>query len=105
MIRVPVNTVKSIVVFSNGYDATSDLDINDAIDRARDMNVRIYTVMVGPEQSTRRSNLERIAKLTNGAYFVLRDPVTDLDLIWEALRQQRRQLVVTYDLAKFNPRN
>ncbi|MCE7980732.1 MAG: FHA domain-containing protein [Caldilinea sp. CFX5] len=102
--RVPENTVKSIVVFSNGYDATSDLDINDAIDRARAMNVRIYTVMVGPEAPSRRSNLERIAKLTNGAYFVLRDPVTDLDQIWEALRRQRRQLVLTYQLGNIQPR-
>lgn len=102
--RVPQNTIKSIVAFSNGYDATSDLDITDAIERARAMNVRIYTVMVGPEAPNRRSNLERIAKLTNGAYFVLRDPVADLDPIWEALRRQRSQLLLTYELGKLQPR-
>lgn len=101
--RVPQNRVKSMVVFSNGYDATSDLDITDAIDRARAMNVRIYTVMVGPEAPDRRSNLERIAKLTNGAYVVLRDPVADLDPLWEALRRQRDQLVLTYKLGKIDP--
>lgn len=102
--RVPANTTKSIVVFSNGYDRTSDLKIDDAINRAVAMNVRIYTVMLGREATERRSHLERIAKLTNGAYFILTDPASDLDPIWEALRQQRRQLALTYKLGKIQPK-
>lgn len=101
--RIPANLMRSIVLFSDGFDATSDLDIQGAILRAEEMNVRIYTVMVGPENLSRRSNLERIAKLTGGIFTLLTDPATDLDSVWGALAGQRSQLVLNYRLAKAQP--
>lgn len=101
---VPTNLMKTIVLFSDGFDATSDLDINDGIRRAQEMKIRIDTVMLGAESPQRRDNLERIAKLTGGTYTLLTDPVNDLDGVWNGLERQRRQLALTYRLAKAQPR-
>ncbi|MFN8487666.1 MAG: FHA domain-containing protein [Caldilineaceae bacterium] len=101
--KIAPNVMKSMVIFSNGFDATSDLDRKDVIGRASRMNIRIYTVMVGPESPERKTNLERIAKLTGGAY-VLLNSLDDLNSIWSALERQRLQLSITYPLGKAQPK-
>ena len=91
----PTNLQRSMIVFSDGFDATSDLDSKDVIRRAVDENIRIYTVMVGPSAVDRRSNLERISKLTDGK-FVFLDSIAALTPIWDELGQQRYQRIVKY---------
>lgn len=96
------NLNRSIVIFSDGFDATSDLDRNDVIRRATEMRVRIYTVMVGPSGAERRSNLERIAKLTDGTFTFL-DTQASLSPIWRSLGQQRTQRLIRYRTTRQQP--
>ncbi|MFN8440464.1 MAG: FHA domain-containing protein [Caldilineaceae bacterium] len=108
----PTNLMRSIIVFSDGFDADSALDGKDIIGRAQRMRVRIYTVMVGPEldagnstdvRERRKQNLEAIALKTGGSYIFL-DSLDRLNPLWSTLKQQRQQLLVTYPLGKAQPR-
>ena len=107
---VPANANRSLIVFSDGDAANSDLDDNNVIARADEMNVRIYTVMIGPElddgeglaAEQRKNNLEGIARLTSGAYTLL-DAPDRLDAVWNALAGQRTQLAVNYHLGRAQP--
>lgn len=100
---VPSNLQKSIVVFSDGVDVVSPLNPPDIIRRAQEMNVRVHTVMIGPERVETRRNLKRISDLTGGQYFVLTS-LPDLDPLWESIATERRQRVVTYQMAQAQPR-
>ncbi len=89
------NLKKSIIIFSDGFDATSNLDRNDVIRRAQEMNVTIYTVMVMAEDDERRTNLERIATLTDGRYVFL-DAIETLGPLWTEIGEQRQQELLRY---------
>lgn len=96
----PDNVTRSIVVFSDGTDAVSDLDQRDVIRRAQFENIRIHTFMLFPGNPTRQSNLERISKLTNGTFFNSESTLTNL---WSELQLQRTQMEYRYRLRKAQP--
>ena len=88
---------KSIVLFSNGTDLISTGEVRDVIQRATDLNLRIFTVMIGKETAITRRNLERIAIESNGMYLVLRS-AADLDSLWSMIGRQRIQHNIAFQL-------
>lgn len=104
----PEHAIKSIIVFSDGFDATSDLDESDVLGAAEEQGVRIHTVMLFPlaegEQNAaelqRQNNLERIARLTGGLFARNTD---DLAPLWQEQARQRTQMAVHYRSGKAQP--
>lgn len=94
---------RSMVLFSDGIDNVSGLEINDAIQRANDMGVRIHTVQLGPAGGGGRGNLERIAILTGGQFVAL-NAVEALDPIWDTIAQGRQQRRLSYRTGNVQPK-
>lgn len=100
--NLPEHQARSMVVFSDGIDVVSTTELTDAINAASDRGIRIHTVMLGPQDSGPRRNLERIAALTGGRYVHLDSPDA-VDELWQLLGQERSQTVLTYRSAKQQP--
>ncbi|MGB0384577.1 MAG: FHA domain-containing protein [Ardenticatenaceae bacterium] len=92
---VPKNTAKRIVLFSDGITGSSDLDQQDAIDRAVAEKVPVYTVLLGPETEEGRRNMNRIAKLTGGQAYQMTS-LEALDELWNSLGAGGEQHMLTY---------
>lgn len=86
---------RAIVVFSDGVDVVSSLQIDDAINRAVQMNIPIFTVLLGKGSSTDRGNLERIAIKTEGKLIEL-SGTESLDSLWNQLAEGRQQRQISY---------
>jgi hypothetical protein len=98
----PGNLRRSLVVFSDGYDKLSALQIDDIVNRANRLGVTVHTVMVGPPAEDRQQNLQRIADATGGRY-VLYNSLEDMERLWQRLAEDRRQQRYTYRLTKAQP--
>ncbi len=98
----PDNLRRNLVVFSDGYDSLSAVQIDDIVNRANRLGVTIHTVMIGPEAENRRQNLERIADVTDGEY-VLYSSLADMEQLWSKLAAEREQQQYTYRLTKAQP--
>ncbi|WP_400194732.1 VWA domain-containing protein [Lysinibacillus telephonicus] len=60
-------TSKSIILVSDGV--TTERQINQVIQKAKNNNVKIYTVAVGKQADTKFSSLKQIADETGGQFF------------------------------------
>ena len=92
---VPENIAKKIVLFSDGITGSSDLRLDDAVDRAIEEKVPIHTVLLGPETEEGRRNMNRIAKLSGGQAYQI-TTVEALDELWNLLAQDGEQFVLSY---------
>lgn len=86
---------RTMIVFSDGVDVISSLQLDDVVNRAQEKGVIIYTVMIGPSKPQTRSNLERIAIRTGGSYYELTS-LDALDDMWDRILAGRDQRVITY---------
>lgn len=86
---------RTMVVFSDGVDVVSSLQLEDVVSLAKDKNVVIYTVMLGAGPASARSNLERIALRTGGQYYQLTS-LEALDGMWDQILAGRNQKVLSY---------
>lgn len=100
--EIPANRQKFIVVFSDGLDIVSALDLENIATRASRNNIRLHTVLLGPEGRDARDNLQRLATLTGGQYVLLRTP-EDVDAIWDLIGQARGQRVLSYRTSRPQP--
>ncbi len=98
----PPNLRRNLVVFSDGYDSLSAVQIDDIVSRANRLGVTIHTVMIGAEAENRRQNLQRIADVTDGEY-VLYSSLADMEQLWTKLAAERQQQQYTYRLTKAQP--
>ena len=93
---------RAVVVFSDGLSGSSSLEISDAIARAQQENVPIFTVLLGKNETGER-NMRRLATLTGGQ-FVRLDKVEDVDAIWRAVAALRVQQRLSYQARSAEPR-
>ncbi|MBK8051552.1 MAG: FHA domain-containing protein [Anaerolineales bacterium] len=100
---VPQNLRRSLVVFSDGFDALSAVQIDDIVNRANRLGVTIHTVMVGPEAEARRQNLQRIADVTDGQYLVY-SSLQDMEGLGSHLASEREQQRYLYRLTQAEPK-
>ncbi|MCB9137918.1 MAG: FHA domain-containing protein [Caldilineaceae bacterium] len=98
----PDNLRRAIVVFSDGYDSLSAVQIDDIVNRSNRAGVAIHTVMIGPEDEARRQNLQRIADNTGGTYRVY-DDLDVMQRLWRELGRERTQTRFEYRLTKSDP--
>lgn len=100
--EIPANRQKFIVVFSDGLDIVSALDLENVTNRAARNNIRIHTVLLGPEGRDARDNLQRLASLSGGQYVLLQTPES-VDVIWDRIAQARGQRVISYRTTRPQP--
>ena len=93
---------RAVVVFSDGLSGSSSLEISDAIARAQQERVPIFTVLLGKNETGER-NMRRLATLTGGQ-FVRLDKVEDVDAIWRAVAALRVQQRLSYQARSAQPR-
>ncbi len=100
----PVNpsVQRTMVVFSDGVDVVSSLQLEDVVSLAKEKNVAIHTVMLGASTPQARSNLERIALRTGGQYHQL-TTLDALDAMWDQILAGRDQLVLGYRSQSSSP--
>ncbi len=94
---VPPGLQKSIIVFSDGIDVVSDLELQDAANRAAALGVPIHTVRLGTQGNAK--NMSRIAGLTNGTfveYGASAPGAQSLDALFKGVTSQHTQYVLTY---------
>lgn len=94
---------RTMVVFSDGVDVVSSLQLEDVVSLAEEKNVAIHTVMLGAGTLQARSNLERIALRTGGQYHQLTS-LEALDGMWDQILAGRDQLVLGYRSQSPSPR-
>jgi hypothetical protein len=88
---------KFIVVFSDGIDVMSAVDVSDVILRAQSLRVTILSVCLGSADVQHTKNLQRMAEMTAGAMAVYAG--SDLASLWplySTIRSQKTQYEVTY---------
>ncbi|MBO0719666.1 MAG: VWA domain-containing protein [Blastocatellia bacterium] len=83
---------KMIILFTDGYDTTSQTKRSDAVEEALRAEAVIYAIAVGDprDQGVNKSELNRICEPTGGRAFIPRD-VEDLDRAFNELEQEMRQ--------------
>ncbi|MCB0253071.1 MAG: VWA domain-containing protein, partial [Anaerolineae bacterium] len=86
---------RAMVLFSDGVDNLSPEWIDTATSRAQDMNVAIYTVLLGDGTRASRSNLERIA-VTTGGQFIQLTSEGALDAMFKHIAQGSQQRSIDY---------
>lgn len=86
---------RTMIVFSDGVDVVSGLQLDDVVNQAQEKGIVIYTVMLGPSKPQTRSNLERIAVRTGGSYYELTS-LDALDTMWDQILTGREQRILTY---------
>lgn len=94
---------KSIVVFSDGIDAVGNTELIDAITEAKNRNIRIHAVMIGPSTPATQRNMSRLAAMTNGKYVELTS-VEALDDLWRSIADDSNQELLAYRSSKPDPR-
>ncbi|MEN6478912.1 MAG: FHA domain-containing protein [Anaerolineales bacterium] len=85
----------AVVVISDGIDTTSAEDVTDVVDRATAIDAALYTIKVGPSNRGDAATLQRLAKLTGGAYAAYSGEGS-LDALQEQLAASRNRVRVTY---------
>lgn len=96
---------KAIVLFTDGIDNASELNVFEAIRLARSVNVPIYTIGLstlanklrpkGSESDTQRV-LQRFSEETGGALFTVYDPDDLKEAVLEIQKELRFQYVIGY---------
>jgi len=71
------NSIKSIVVLTDGEDSSSDYSMETLIQFASDQNVSIYPIGLGSEVYS--DILSQIAASTGGSYYPVADSMSDLN--------------------------
>lgn len=94
---------RSMILFSDGVDNVSGVEIDDAIARANDLQVAIHTVLLGEGTRESRANMERIAIMTGGQFIPLTS-LEVLDPVWQSISQGRQQRVLSYRTGNVQPR-
>ena len=92
-----------VVLFSDGLDTVSGVNLDDAIARANEMDVAIHTVLLGAGTKDGRGNLERIA-LKTGGEFVPLSTIDAVDPVWDKIAGGRQQRVLGYRSRSVEPR-
>jgi Ca-activated chloride channel homolog len=90
---------KTIILFTDGFDTTSQMKRSDAIEEALRTEVVIYAIGVGDqrEQGVNKGELNKICEPTGGRAFIPRD-TEDLDRAFGELEQDmRRQYLLAYE--------
>lgn len=90
--KVPKGLQRSLLVFSDGVDVVSEIDLQDAVSRAQENHVKIYTVLLGNPDSKAARNLKRLSTLTNGSFYTLKN-TSDL---WNEITSMGNQYVLTF---------
>lgn len=94
---------RAMILFSDGVDNVSGVEIDDAIARANDLGVAIHTVLLGEGTREARANMERIAIMTGGQYIPLTS-LEVLDPVWQSISQGRQQRLLSYRTSNVQPR-
>jgi len=94
---------RSIVVFSDGVDAVGNTELIDAITDAKNRNIRIHAVMIGPATTATQRNMSRLAAMTNGKYVEFTS-VEALDDLWRTIAGGSNQELLTYRSGQPDPR-
>lgn len=93
---------RSLVVFSTGQNLLNEQEIQAITERARNLNVRIYTVLLGPDRGQNRENLTRLTTVARGQFTHLQAE-EDLDRVWGLIAAQRTKRIVRYVTTKAQP--
>ncbi|MEM7132189.1 MAG: FHA domain-containing protein [Chloroflexota bacterium] len=93
---------RSIVLFSDGMNIASDVNIDNLIGQALNANVRVHTVLLGEASQEAQRNLSRLAEGTTGLYIEL-NKSTDIEPIWQTIAAERFHQRATYRLNKKQP--
>ncbi|MEZ4660708.1 MAG: vWA domain-containing protein [Caldilineaceae bacterium] len=99
----PRRLQRSIVIFSDGADIVSNVEVDDIVRRAEQLDVRLHTVMLGSGARDSRRNLGRLAEVTGGV-FVEFSALSAMQPIWQQIAAQRVQQRLTYRLTQEQPR-
>lgn len=94
----PLDTVEMqevVIVFSDGFDVISDLELKGVVSSANQRNISIYTVLLGPNELQNRENLETLAELTQGTYAHL-SSLHAVDRVFSRVVQDRYQHTISY---------
>lgn len=93
---------KIIVLFSDGLEAGSALDLTDVTQQANALQIKIHTVAVSSNFSGGQNQLKRLAALTNGHFSQLTDD-EEVTSLWNWLAVTREQVVLTYRSQQARP--
>jgi hypothetical protein len=93
---------RAIVVFSDGVAGESEADSNVVVEKAKRMDVRIHSVLLGEDSAAARESMQRIAQLTGGHYVHL-TTIEGLDDLWQTLVKDAELRVLTYRSHKPDP--
>lgn len=99
----PSRLQRSMVIFSDGADIVSNVEVDDIVRRAEQLNVQLHTVMLGGGGRDSRRNLGRLAEVTGGA-FVEFTELASMQPVWQKIESQRTQQRLTYRLTQAQPR-
>lgn len=99
----PSRLQRSIVIFSDGADIVSNVEVDDIVRRAEQLDVRLHTVMLGGGARDSRRNLGRLAEVTGGS-FVEFTALSAMQPVWQQIAAQRVQQRLTYRLTQEQPR-
>ena len=93
--RLPKGQQRHIIVFSDGIDAVSVLDPEQAVALAKERGIRVHTVQLGNAGPDAVRRMKQIAELSDGVYVEL-NTLEAPDAVWEAVRATAEQAVLTY---------
>jgi hypothetical protein len=99
---LPDGQERVIVIFSDGIDVISSTALSDAVSQAAQRNIRIYTVLIGPEVEASRKKLSSLSELTDGKYYHLAS-IEGLDVLWQDLAALQQQRQLTYRTERSRP--
>lgn len=84
---------KAVIVFTDGKDEGSSVEIDDVTNFARDTNIPIYFICIRPLE--REKILSRISKLTGGSLLIAKNE--NIDKVYNTiLRLTKSQYIVDY---------
>ena len=90
------NLQKQILIFSDGSDVVSALELENITNRALTNNISINTIHIGNDRfAGAEDNLQRIATLTRSRYTLL-DSIAALNEQWQDISVQRGQRILSY---------
>jgi len=86
---------RSIIVFSDGIDVVSEVELQDAVSKANAKHVPIYGVLLGPKETEAARNLKRLSTLTGATYYHYKS-LDSLTPLFGQIASQRAQYVLTW---------
>ena len=94
---------RALLVLSDGKDASSRFDFDDAVEYARRAGVTIYSIGLDLPKGEARRKLTRFAEETGGRSFFVATP-SELDAIYSSIEQElRSQYLITYQSTNTSP--